>query len=64
MSPGDTAAIVAMIHKYVYASRPLDKADPLIRAGAMRINKDARLNLASIKDQLDWFETEHMARRE
>jgi NitT/TauT family transport system substrate-binding protein len=60
MGQDETAAIVEMIHKYVYASQPLDKADPLIRAGAMRINPDARINLASVKDQLDWFEAEHM----
>lgn len=60
MSKDDTAAIVEMIHKYVYTSQPLDKADPLIRAGAMRIAEKARLNLASVKDQLDWFEGEKM----
>jgi len=59
-SSDETAALVAMIHKYVYASQPLDKADPLIRAGAMRINPNARINLGSVKDQLDWFEAEHM----
>ncbi len=60
MSKDETAAIIEMIHKYVYSSNPLDKADPLIRTGAMRINRDARLNLASVKDQLDWFVAEHM----
>ncbi|HWB51529.1 MAG TPA: ABC transporter substrate-binding protein [Stellaceae bacterium] len=60
MNKDDTAAIVQMIHKYVYASQPADKADPLIRAGAMRISKDARLDLASVKDQLDWFVAEKM----
>ncbi len=60
MDEKDTAAIVEMIHKYVYASTPLDKADPMIRAGAMRIAPDARLNLASVKDQLEWFKAEKM----
>ena len=60
MDEKDTAAIVAMIHKYVYASTPLEKADAMIRAGAMRIAPDARLNLASVKDQLDWFQAEKM----
>jgi len=60
MGKDDIDAIVAMVHKYVYASQPLDKADPLIRAGAMRINPNARINLDSVKDQLDWFEAEHM----
>jgi len=60
MNPQETAEIVAMIHKHVYASMPLDKADPRIRHGAMRINPGARMNLASIKDQLDWFKAEKM----
>ncbi|HET8995731.1 MAG TPA: ABC transporter substrate-binding protein [Acetobacteraceae bacterium] len=60
MGPKETADIVAMIHKYVYASVPLDKAAPRIKHGAMRINPGARMNLASIKDQLDWFKAEHM----
>lgn len=32
----------------------------MIRAGAMRISPEARLNLASVKDQLEWFQTEHL----
>lgn len=60
MSPKERADIVAMIHKYVYASMPLDKAVPRIEHGAMRINPGARMNMASIKDQLDWFKAEHM----
>ncbi|HEY1798152.1 MAG TPA: ABC transporter substrate-binding protein [Stellaceae bacterium] len=60
MDEKDVAAIVAIIHKYVYASTPSEKADPMIRAGAMRIAPDARLNLASVKDQLDWFKSEKM----
>ena len=60
MGKDDTAAIVELIHKYVYTGQPLEKADPLIRAGAMRIAEKARLNLASVKDQLDWFESEKM----
>jgi len=61
MNPKETAEIVAMIHKYVYASMPLDKAAPRIAHGAMRINPGGRINLASIKDQLDWFKAEKMA---
>ena len=60
-SAEETAALVEMIHKYVYASQPLDKADPLIRAGAMRISPNGRINLANVKDQLEWFQAEHMA---
>jgi NitT/TauT family transport system substrate-binding protein len=58
MSEEETAAIVAMIHDYVYTDRPLEAADPAIRAGAMRINEHSRLNLGSVEDQLDWFKSE------
>ena len=60
MSEEDTAAIVAMVHKYVYSDQPIDKADPRIRAGAMRINTNARMNMASINDQLEWFKSEKL----
>ena len=57
---GDGAAddMVKLIHKYVYADRPLEKADKSIRNGAMRINKNAALNASSVKDQLSWFQSE------
>jgi NitT/TauT family transport system substrate-binding protein len=59
---GEKAAedMVKLIHKYVYASRPLEKAAPSIRNGAMRINKGAALDLTSIKDQLAWFKSEKL----
>ena len=60
MSEDDTAAIVAMVHKYVYSDQPIEKADPRIRAGAMRINANARMNMASITDQLEWFKSEKL----
>ena len=60
MGKKETAAIVRMIHKYVYAGMPLAKASALIRAGAMRISPDARINLESVKDQLSWFKAEKM----
>jgi len=50
--------MVKLIHKYVYASRPYAKAAPSIRNGAMRINKNARLNVTNVKDQLAWFKSE------
>ncbi|MEJ8472775.1 ABC transporter substrate-binding protein [Roseibium algae] len=50
--------MVDLIHKYVYADRPREKAAPSIIKGAMRINKDARLNIASVQDQLSWFQSE------
>ena len=58
MSEDETAEIVEMIHEYVYAGMPLEKADPRIRAFGMRINENAALNLASVRDQLDWFKSE------
>jgi NitT/TauT family transport system substrate-binding protein len=60
MSEDDSAEIVAMIHEWVYTDRPLADADPAIRAGAMRINENAKLNVASIEDQLEWFKSENL----
>ena len=50
--------MVRLIHKYVYANRPLEKAAPSIINGTMRLNEGATLNLASIEDQLKWFQAE------
>ncbi|MCF3936759.1 ABC transporter substrate-binding protein [Acuticoccus sp. M5D2P5] len=60
MSEADTAALVKMVHEYIYNDQPLEKADPRIRAGAMRINPGARLNLESVEDQLAWFQSEKL----
>ena len=62
---GDEASedMVQLIHKYVYASKPYAKAAPSIRNGAMRINKNAKLNITSIKDQLDWFKSEKLVKQ-
>lgn len=59
---GDAAAedMIKLIHKYVYVDRPYEKAAPSIRNGAMRINKNAKLNMASVKDQLGWFQSEKL----
>ena len=51
-------AMVDLIHKYVYTDRPREKAAPSIINGTMRLNKDAALNLASVRHQLDWFQAE------
>ena len=61
---GDAAAedMVKLIHKYVYADRPYEKAAPSIRNGAMRISANAKLNMASIQDQLHWFKTEKLVK--
>lgn len=60
MPEAGVAEITAMIHKYVYTDRPYDKADPAIRAGAMRVNPGAALNVASVADQLAWFKSESL----
>ncbi len=63
---GDQAAedMVKLIHKYVYTSRPYEKAAPSIRNGAMRINKNAKLNLTNVKDQLAWFQSEGLVSKD
>lgn len=50
--------MVDLIHKYVYTDRPREKAAPSIINGTMRLNKNAALNIASVRDQLDWFKSE------
>lgn len=57
---GEAAAedVTRLIHKYVYTDRPYEKAAPAIRAGAMRLQPGARLNLASVRDQLAWLQEE------
>ena len=61
---GDEAAenMVKLVHKYVYADRPYEKAAPSIRNGAMRISANAKLNMASVQDQLDWFKSEKLVK--
>lgn len=50
--------MIDLIHKYVYTDRPREKAAPSIINGTMRLNKRAALNLASVQDQLSWFQSE------
>ena len=50
--------LVDLIHKYVYTDRPREKAAPSIINGTMRLNEKAALNVASVKDQLEWFQAE------
>ena len=51
-------AMVDLIHKYVYTDRPREKAAPSIINGTMRLNEGAKLNVASLQDQLEWFQSE------
>ncbi|MEM8951339.1 MAG: ABC transporter substrate-binding protein [Pseudomonadota bacterium] len=50
--------LVDLIHKYVYTDRPREKAAPSIINGTMRLNENAALSVASVKDQLAWFQAE------
>ena len=54
--------MVKLIHKYVYADKPFEKAERSIRNGAMKINTGAALNKTSVMDQLDWFKSEGMVK--
>ena len=57
---GDAAVeeMTKLIHKYVYTSRPYEKAAPSIKNGAMRLQPGLKLNLSSVKKQLAWFQSE------
>ena len=55
--------MVDLIHKYVYTSRPREKAAPSIINGTMRLSDGASLNLASIKNQLEWFKSEGLVKK-
>lgn len=50
--------MVDLIHQYVYSDRPREKVAPSIINGTMRLNEGAALNMASVRDQLGWFQSE------
>lgn len=52
--------MVDLIHKYVYVDRPREKAATSILNGTMRLSTGAALNLASVQDQLSWFQSEDL----
>jgi NitT/TauT family transport system substrate-binding protein len=52
--------MVDLIHRYVYTDRDRADAAPSIINGTMRLNEGARLNVASVQDQLDWFQAEDL----
>ncbi len=62
--PAAVDAMVKLIHKYVYTSRPYEKASPSIRNGAMRLNPNAKLNLTNVKKQLAWFQAEGLVSKD
>lgn len=59
--PAATEAMVDLIHKYVYASRPREKAAPSIKAGAVYLNEGAALNVVDVERQLNWFKKHKLA---
>ncbi len=61
---GDDAAteMVKLVHKYVYADKPYEKASKSIINGSMRISPDASINIGSLQDQLDWFRAEQLVK--
>ncbi|QUJ76048.1 ABC transporter substrate-binding protein [Sulfitobacter albidus] len=54
----DQDEMIDLIHKYVYTDRERAKAAPSIINGTMRLSQGAALNLASVQDQLSWFQSE------
>lgn len=63
-SGGDAGVdeMVDLIHKYVYTDRPREKAAPSIINGTMRLNEGSKLNVASVADQLNWFQSEGLVK--
>ncbi len=59
--PAATEAMVKLIHKYVYASRPYEKAARGIKAGAVHMNAGAALDAGNIAAQLKWFQSQKLA---
>lgn len=64
LSAAETDAVVKMIHQYVYSDQPIEKAGPRIQAGAMLVSPQGELNLASVRDQLEWFQSEGMVSKD
>jgi len=64
LSAAETDAVVKMIHQYVYSDQPIEKAGPRIQAGAMLVSPQGELNLASVRDQLEWFQSEGMVSKQ
>ncbi|WP_206378263.1 ABC transporter substrate-binding protein [Sneathiella limimaris] len=59
--PAATDAMVNLIHKYVYADRPIEKAAPPIKAGAVYLNAGAALDVKDVEKQLKWFQKHKLA---
>ena len=59
----DQAAIVTMLHKYVYADQPAVKAHGKIRSGAMYIEKDGRLDVVDVYKQVAWYQAQGLVEK-
>lgn len=57
-SEAETEAVIRIIANYIAADQPFERAAESIRNGAMRINENARMNVSSLRDQLEWFQSE------
>ncbi len=60
--PAELEAMTRMIHKYVYADRPYEKAAPSIQAGAMNLNADAALDKTDVSKQMKWFQDQGLVK--
>ena len=60
-NPAATEAMVDIIHKYVYTSRPREKAAGSIKAGAVYMSENAALDTKNIGEQLAWFQANGLA---
>lgn len=54
--PAATEEMVKLIHKYVYTSRPYERAARSIKAGTIYVNENARLNVGDVYKQLAWYQ--------
>ena len=57
---GDEAAaeMARVVGGYVYPDRTAEEAAEAILSGAMMINEGAALDMGSVRDQLEWFQSE------
>lgn len=60
--PAATEAVVKLIHKYVYADQPYEKAAAGIKAGAVYINEGAALDVGDVRRQLEWFKAQGLVK--
>ncbi len=56
--PAATEEMTKLIHKYVYTSRPYEKAAPSIKNGAINLSANAALNVGDVAKQLSWFQAQ------